>query len=193
MMKKIFKKLAKIIFKNQLSKPKMWEELSREKIFEKFNRKVEEVTFLTPDGKKEKYWIRNEQKVATVLALTPEKKVILCQQFRHGPKKVLSELPGGLVNEGEEPIASAKRELLEETGYSGKIELVTPYFDDGYSTRISYAFVATNCKKVGEQKLDSTEYIRVRLFSLSRFRKLLRSGNMTDIEVGYLGLDYLGL
>lgn len=192
-MKRIFEKLSKIIFKKQMNRSKPWKEMSREVIFEKFNRKVEEVTFLTPDNKKEKYWIRNEQKVATVLALTPEKKVILCQQFRHGPKKVLTEFPGGLVNEGEEPIVAAKRELLEETGYSGKMELVTPYFDDGYSTRVSYAFVATGCRKIGKQKLDTTEYIQVRLFSLDRLKRLLRSGNMTDIEVGYLGLDYLGL
>jgi len=192
-MKKIFEKLAKIIFKKQMNKPQIWKELSREVVFEKFNRKIEERTYLTPTNSKEKYWIRNEQKVATILALTPEKKVILCRQFRHGPNKILSELPGGLVNEKEEPIVSAERELLEETGYRGKIELVTPYFDDSYSTRISYAFVATNCKKVSKQKLDATEFIEVRLFSLPKFKKHLQSGNLTDIEVGYLGLNYLNL
>ena len=176
-----------------MNKPKPWEELSREVVFEQFNRKVEEVVFLTPANKKEKYWIRDEKNVATVLALTPEKKVILCQQFRVGPKKVLSELPGGLINDGEDPKKAAERELLEETGYKGKMELVTAYFDDGYSTRVSYAFVATNCKKVASQKLDPTEFINVQLFSLEKFRKLLRSGQMTDVEVGYFGLDYLGL
>lgn len=176
-----------------MNKIQPWEELSREVLLEKFGRKVEEVTFLTPENIKEKYWIRDEKKVATVLAMTSQGEVILCRQFRQGPKKVLLELPGGLVNEGEDPIVSAERELLEETGYKGKIELVTPYFDDGYSTRISYSFVATDCQKIGEQHLDSTEFIKVELLTLEEFKKHLRSGNLTDVEVGYLGLDYLGL
>jgi hypothetical protein len=53
--------------------------------------------------------------------------------------------------------------------------------------------VATECEKVAEQKLDKTEFAEVVLMSLNEFRKLLRSGKMTDIEVGYLGLDFLGL
>ncbi|MEI9966810.1 MAG: hypothetical protein WDN67_04225 [Candidatus Moraniibacteriota bacterium] len=54
-------------------------------------------------------------------------------------------------------------------------------------------FVATDCEKVGEIQNTATEHTEVVLMPLDDFRKHLRSGQLTDIEVGYLGLDYLRL
>ena len=53
--------------------------------------------------------------------------------------------------------------------------------------------VATNCEKVAEPQNDENEPVEVVLLSINEFRELLRSGKMTDVEVGYLGLDYLQL
>lgn len=120
-------------------------------------------------------------------------KVILVKQFRPGPNEILLELPGGYVDEDEEPEVTMQRELLEETGYSGKVEFATTCYDDAYSTMERYCFVATECEKQAQQDLEETEFAEVVQVSLNKFRDLLRSGKMTDIEVGYLGLDYLGL
>ncbi len=56
-----------------------------------------------------------------------------------------------------------------------------------------HCFVATNCERVSQPNMGDKEFVEIKLLSLTEFRKLLRSGEMTDVEVGYLGLDYLNL
>ncbi|MEO5927139.1 MAG: NUDIX hydrolase [Patescibacteria group bacterium] len=150
-------------------------------------------TFSLPNGTSDDFTIKNEGSTVCVLALTEQNEVILAKQFRPGPEDVLLELPGGGLKAGESAIEAAIRELLEETGYAGEIRHVTTCLDCGYSNMKRECFIATNCKKVGEQQLDDTEFIDVVLMSLPSFREHLRSGQLTDVEVGYLGLDKLGL
>jgi ADP-ribose pyrophosphatase len=150
-------------------------------------------TFRLPDGKiKDFHLIRFGKSVCT-LALTPDKKVILVRQFRPGPQRIVSEIPGGGLEKGESAKTAAKRELLEETGYTGDFKLVGKSLDDAYSTKIRYHFVALNCKKVKEPKYDKSEFGEVIKITLKDFRKHLRSGMLTDLETGYLCLDFLGL
>ncbi len=170
-----------------------WIELSREPAFDNPHRKIDKVIFRMPDGKEKDFYIKKEGPAVCILAITSESKVILVRQFRPGPKKILDELPGGYIDKGETPEQAANRELLEETGYRGKATLVSKVLDCAYSTMERFCVVVTSCKKVSKQKLDKNEYAEVLLFSISDFRKLLKSGQNTDIEIGYIGLDYLGL
>ena len=166
-----------------------WKKIS-EKIIKVGFRSFVNRNFKLPDGRVEEYTIKNEKDSVCVLAITEDKKVILFKQFRPGPEKVLLELPGGLYDGGE-PIDSAKKELLEETGYIGEIKFVGKNYHCAYSTRTRYNFVATNCKKIKEQKLDKNEFGEIVLISLDDFRKHLRGGELTDVETGYMALDYL--
>jgi ADP-ribose pyrophosphatase len=118
---------------------------------------------------------------------------VLVKVFRPGPEKVIMEMPGGFVKKGEDPTTAAKRELLEETGYSGDFELVGETLDDAYSNAVRYCFVATNCKKVQEPQWEDDEESEVVEMTLDDFRAHLRSGQLTDIEIGYLALDHLNL
>jgi len=127
------------------------------------------------------------------LAITKDQKVILAKQFRPGPKEILLELPGGYVDEGETPKQAAEKELLEETGYKGNAEFVTSIIGDGYSTMEKNCVVVTDCEKVSEQKLEENEFAEVVLMSISEFRELLGNGKNSDVEVAYIGLDYLKL
>jgi len=146
-----------------------------------------------PDGKEADFYVVDGGRVACVLALTPENKVILAQQFRPGPEKVLLELPGGGINDEEEPLAAARRETLEETGYGGDFQFIGTSLTGGYSTMIRYNFVATNCRKVQEQQLDEFEFIEVVEMPLEEFRAHLRQGGLTDVATGYQGLEFLKL
>ncbi|MFO7807702.1 MAG: NUDIX hydrolase [Candidatus Moraniibacteriota bacterium] len=170
-----------------------WKELSRKIAFQKYGRKIEEVIFKMPDGEEKDFYLKKEGPATGVLALTKDQQVILVKQFRPGPNEILNELPGGYVDENETPEQAAERELLEETGYKGNAEFVATAYDCAYSTMNRHCVVVKDCEKVVEQKLDKTEFAEVVLMPLEDFRALLKSGKNTDIEVGYIGLDYLGL
>lgn len=170
-----------------------WQEVSREEAYKKYSRKIEKVVFELPNGKTDDFYIKKEGPAAGVLALTADKQVILVRQFRPGPKQILNELPGGFVDPGETADQTVRREFMEETGYDGDFQLVGTCLDDAYSTMLRYCYVATNCHKVGEPQQTDTEQVEVVLLPLEDFRKHLRTGRLTDVEVAYLGLDHLSL
>ena len=186
------RKLGDIYKYNMSNKIEKWKEISREEIFSKYGRGIEKVDFKLPNGEINDFYIKRESVFVAALAITKDKKIILVKQFRPGPQEVLIELPGGYVDKGETPKQAAERELLEETGYGGNAEFVTSIIGDGYSTMEKNCVVVTDCEKISKQKLEENEFTEVVLMSMPEFRELLRSGRNSDVEVGYIGLDYLG-
>ena len=156
-------------------------------------RRVLRRLFELPGGSAVPFEVKDETEAVAVLALTPAAEVVLVEEFRPGPERVLLELPGGAVDLPESPRAAAERELLEETGYAGRLEHVGTSLDCAYSTMVRHNFVALECRAVAQPRGDEHEHVRVRLVSLEEFRRHLRSGELTDVETGYLALDYLGL
>lgn len=171
---------------------KPWKKLKEELVYNGY-RKVLKQTYEIEPGKTAEFDIFKSGKVSSILALTEDDQVIIAEQFRPGPEKIIMELPGGKVDAGEEPETAAARELMEETGYVGDLQFITTSWHGAYSTLQRYHYVATNCKKVAEPKGDEHEIIEVKLMSLEEFKKHLRSGELTDVSSGYLGLDFLGL
>ena len=169
-----------------------WKKI-KEEPFKAGFRKLIKKTFRLPNNKIIDFDIKQEGPAVCVLALTKDNNVVLTKQFRPGPEKILLELPGGLIDKKESPEEAARREFLEETGYSGDFQLVGESLDCAYSTMVRYNFVATNCHKIQEQKLEDNEFAEVVEISLEDFKKHLRSGQLTDVESGYMGLDYLKL
>ncbi len=171
-----------------------WQELEREIMFQRYGRGIERVKFRLPHGVETDFYLWSGHDSIACLALTKDKQVILAKQFRPGPQKVLLEIPGGGLKVEELPEEAMARELFEETGYQGEIAFVTTIIPDAYSQNIKYAFVAVNCEKMAEPKLeDNGESVEVMLLSLDDFRKHIRTGQMTDVEISYLCLDHLGL
>jgi ADP-ribose pyrophosphatase len=150
-------------------------------------------TYRYPDGRQDIYEIANEPQVVTILCLTPARQVVLVRQFRPGPGQVLLEMPGGAVDPGEEPTAAAARELLEETGYQGDLRYVGASLCEGYSTMLRHSFVVTAARPVQATQPQPSEFLQVIEMPLEQFRAHLRGGQLTDIDAGYLCLDYLGL
>lgn len=177
-----------------MPKVKPWKVIERKLNPHTKFRKIEEVLFELPDGRKETFSLKFENPVVCVLALTQDQKIVLARQFRPGPGMILDELPGGHIDSGESPEQAVKRELLEETGYSaGKlISLGTP-IDCGYSNMVRHAFLALDCAQVSSQKLDNSEFIEVVTKPLPEFYEQILKGLATDLEVAWLGLIKAGL
>lgn len=169
-----------------------WKKL-RETTVRVGHRQIIRKTFELPNGKTSIYDVNADGNVVCILALTEDQQVVLTRQFRPGPESMLLELPGGLIEDGQSPLEAAKEELIQETGFAGDIRLVTTRPFSGYSNRVYYSFVATNCRRIQDQKLDPEEFIEVVVIPLSQFREHVRSGQLTDTVTGYVGLDVLGL
>jgi len=167
-----------------------WEKI-KEEHYRAGYRKMIKIFYKLPDGRMVDFDIKEEGPAACVLAITDDRNIVLAKQYRPGPGKILMEMPGGRINPDEDAMEGAKRELLEETGYKGNFLFVGTTLDCAYSTMVRYNYLATNCKKMQEPKNEENEFIEVVELSIKDFKELLRSGQMTDIESGYLCLDYL--
>lgn len=129
---------------------------------------------------------------ACVLALTPDEQVILVKQFRPGPEVELTELVGGQIDPQETPEEAAARELKEETGYVGELNLIGSCWITAYNTSRCYQFIATNCQAVSRPTPDEFESIELFLCSRQQFLDILRSGELTDSATGYKAAEFLG-
>jgi ADP-ribose pyrophosphatase len=146
-----------------------------------------------PDGRDVEWDLLIGSDSVAVVALTDTEQVVLARQFRPGPARVLDELPGGGIAHGEAPEAAAARELAEETGYAGRVELVGSTWLAGNASRRRWAAVVTGARQPSDPTPDSGEFCEPVLLSLPEFRQHLRSGQLTDVDIGYLCLDHLGL
>jgi 8-oxo-dGTP pyrophosphatase MutT (NUDIX family) len=115
-----------------------------------------------------------------VIPVTPEGRVVLIRQFRHGVGRVTLEVPGGEVEPGETPEACAARELQEETGYRAsaiaKLGEILP--NPAFMTNTCHTFLATGCVETAEQSPEDTEAIAVELEDLARVPALIAEGRI---------------
>ena len=117
-----------------------------------------------------------------VIALTEDGMFVMEQQYRHGIGTVGYEICAGMIEECETPLEAAKRELLEETGYSGGewVEFMQSTPNPSSMNNTNYTFLAREVKKTAEPKQDITENIKVVLLSSEDVFKLLLDGNISE-------------
>jgi len=131
-----------------------------------------------------------------IIPMLENNNILLITQYRHATGKVLLEIPAGKIEKGETKEKAAERELLEETGYSGKFTFLTQwYLAPGYDTEMMYIFLVTNLKKVSkEQCKDDDENIRLKKYSFKTAIKKCMTAEIIDcktIAALFLYKEYL--
>ena len=115
-----------------------------------------------------------------VFAQTPDGRVVVMRQYRHGVRGVSLLLPAGQLEKGEEPVACAERELREETGYSGSDWQSLGSFvgDANYGAGRAYIFKCRNAQRVGAPDTDDLEETELMLLSVVELQEAFRRGEV---------------
>jgi ADP-ribose pyrophosphatase len=154
-------------------------------------------TFVLPNHTTAEYDIMQSKSFASVAAITTDAQVILVRQFRPGPEKLLVGFVDGQIDHNETPIAAARRELLEEAGYTPQGEIVhLKTVFEAYTNIAKHIFFAKDCVQIAEPTLDDNEFLETVLMSIKDFKNLIFDAQNTELthpDVGLLMLHRLGV
>ena len=117
----------------------------------------------------------------TALAITTDGNIVLVEEYRHGARQAVIELPSGIHEGPGEPVDQMKRELLEETGFAGEDwHPLGAFFANAprLDNRV-HCFVALDARKVAEPKLDDGEVLLAHEVPFAAFLEELRDGRRT--------------
>ncbi len=171
-----------------------WREIGREPVADCRIFKVERSTAISPfDGLPQEFYRIHTPDWAQVLPITPHGEAVLVRQYRHGSKRTTIEIPGGLIDPGEDPAMAALRECLEETGYRAPVAVplgvVNP--NPALFTNRLYAFVAQGAELVQAIQNNGTEQTEVLLVPVRDLHGMLVRGEIDHALVAALLWRYL--
>lgn len=120
---------------------------------------------------------------AVMLAMPDAQSVVMERQYRYPLREHLYELPAGKIDPGEDPLATAQRELLEETGYRAREwrHLLTTYPVVGYSNERIELYLARDLEQVGHA-LDEGEFLDVLIMPLAEAIDWVRMGRIKEAK-----------
>lgn len=134
------------------------------------------------NGREFRFYVLEAPDWINVIPLTPEGKVVLIRQYRPGTEEVSLEIPGGIVDDEDgDPAETARRELLEETGYAAEaiipIGRVAP--NPAIMDNQCHTFLARDARPVAQPQFDGAEYIELELVDLDEIPGLITDGSIT--------------
>lgn len=151
--------------------------------------RVDDITL--PDGNPSKREYVCHNGGAAILAVDDEGYTYLVRQFRYAYREVISEIPAGKLEAGEDAIVTAARELEEEIGLTA--EEIVPYGmlypSPGYTNEHLYIFLAKGLKKTAAH-LDEDEFLNVRRIPFTELLSQVMNGEIHDAKTCYAALRY---
>jgi ADP-ribose pyrophosphatase len=137
-----------------------------------------------PNGRKSRQsWIDHKPCIA-VVPVTDTGKLILVRQYRHATRQVITEIPAGALDKGEESVeACAQRELAEETGFQAKqlVKLFEGYLIPGYGNEYMYFFLARDLFRL-QLPPDEDEFIETLTVSFEEAEAMIETQQIIDVK-----------
>src|SRR5699024_8778532 len=147
---------------------------------------VDDVTL--PNGKKSKREIIKHPGAVAVIPITEDNKIILVKQYRKPLEKTLIEIPAGKLDDNEQPLVAAIRELEEETGYTTKeLAYVTSFYTSpGFADELVYIYITDTLEKLEVPVAgDEDEFIEIMEVTLDEAKQLVEDEQIHDAKTNY--------
>ena len=135
-----------------------------------------------PHRGKHHFYVLSAPNWVNIIPLTPSQEVVMVHQFRHGIEDSTLEVPGGMVDPGEEPIVAARREMIEESGFDSDdiVEIGKVHPNPAIQGNYCFSFVARNVRLIGKpDQSDGAEETEVVTVPLADIRKMIATGEIT--------------
>ncbi len=172
-----------------------WKLFGKKTVLNTYKSSVQSWRMRLPNGKTRDFFITAGYSFVDVLAIDAKGRVIILKQYYIGQQKKLISLVAGIIDDNEQAKATAKRELLEETGYAAKKFIALGKSIKGkYTTGDVYHFLALDASKIQEPNFEDAEDIEILTVSMPEFKKLLSQHKLPDAfaEIcAYRALAYL--
>jgi ADP-ribose diphosphatase len=176
------------------SKLEPWPEVSRDTVADCRIFKVERSIARSPvDGTPHPFHRIQSADWAQILPITPANEAVLVRQYRHGAGRITLEIPGGLIDPGEEAATAALRECLEETGYRARIAVPLGVVNPNpalFPNRL-HSFYATEVEPERAVQNTGTEVTEVVVVPVADLERLLVSGEIDHALVAVTLWRYL--
>ena len=134
-------------------------------------------------GKEHDFYVLESVNWVNIVAVTPDQKLVLVEQYRHGSNTVELEIPGGMMDADEtDPVATAVRELREETGYEGDNArlLGRIHSNPAILNNVTHTVLIENCRLKHGVEFDHGEDLETRLMPVAEIPKLV-----ADEKIGH--------
>jgi ADP-ribose pyrophosphatase len=137
-------------------------------------------------GREHQFYVLEAKDWINVIPLTPQGKVVMIHQFRHGTADITLEIPGGIVDDEDgDPAVAARRELLEETGYTAGdiIHIGTVDPNPAFLDNQCHTYLALDVRWMQAPQFDGAEDIAVEEIDLAEIPELIGNGRISHALV----------
>jgi ADP-ribose pyrophosphatase len=168
------------------SEPSRWEQLGRSSLLKTPILEVCGVRFRHPGRAAEReFVVIDAPDWVNVVAVTPDHQIVLVRQFRYGINEFSLEIPGGVIERGEDPVGAGARELQEETGYVGTAArlLGSVHPNPAFQSNRSHFVLIENAVRSAELAWDKDEEISVSVAPVAEVLASVHAGRITHALV----------
>ena len=177
-----------------------WEVVDSTYVIDSKHLRLRKDSIVLPSGERiEDYYVRESRGYSVVFAVTPDDRVVLVREYKHGIGAGVLGLPAGSLDADETAAACARRELEEETGYIGDPQtpehIATFLSEPTNSDGRFFLFLARNARPIGTPAPDPTEHIVVEYATFDELHRYVRDGIIDvspHVTAIYFVLDRLG-